>query len=288
MNISTEHLTLARTRRPGLCTRRHGVLRRARSALATVSVLVSLCVPVFASAGDPPHWLYGEDFASGTANSLETWGDPVPAVAADALANNGQALRYRFQRGFENYNGAFRFVQSGHRVMHVRLRLRQDVGADNSGIQKIVRYRGLIDGEGDRPMGTFNFQWGELLFFGDDFGNGQNHVQTLVSTHGPNSFRGQYRYLETRIDYSDRSLQRFSAWVDGLQVLDGAVPLSPALPTSTQVEGIMFLGTFNDPADTRSDWIDEIVIATSYIGLDPGAGDALFANGFEPAARSAQ
>ena len=51
---------------------------------------------------------------------------------------------------------------------------------------------------------------------------------------------------------------------------------------------MMALGTFNEPADTRSDWIDEIVIATSYIRLDPKAGAALFGYDFEAAALSAQ
>lgn len=260
---------------------------RSAHTLAAALAMALVCLSVFtgARAGDPPHWLYSEDFADGNAKSLDTWGEPAPAVAADALARNGLALRYQWQSGFENYNGAFRFIDGTHSVLHVRLRLRQDADADNSGIQKIVRYRAVIDGDGDRPVGTFNFQWGELLFFGDDFGNGQNHVQSQVATHGPDTFRGQYRYVETRLDYSDRSIQRFSAWVDGVQVLSGAVPLSPALPVSTRVEGVMLLGTFNEPADTRSDWIDEIVIATSYIGIASIAEGSLFADGFEPLTR---
>lgn len=249
-----------------------------RSGFAALIAMTSSFVP----AGGVSEVLFSEDFASGNADSLLTWGSPSPTVADDVLASNGQALRYQWQHGFENYNGAFRTLDGEHRVVHVRLRLRQDLAADNGGIQKIVRYRGNIDGIGDRAVGTFNFQWGSLLFFGDDFGNGNNHVQTLVASHGPDTFRGQYRYLETRLDYSDPTEQRFRAWVDGTLVIDGVVPLATVMPPSTRLEGVMFLGTFNDPADTRSDWIDDIVIATSYIGIDGPGNDLIFASGFDP------
>lgn len=246
------------------------------------SMLLSLCIALAgepARAGSLPTVLYSEDFTSSSTAGLLTWGSPPPAVANDALALDGKALRYQWQSGFENYNGAFRNIGGEHRVLHVRLRLRQDADASHAGIQKIVRYRANINGTGDRAVGTFNFQWNTLLFYGDDFGDGNNHVQTQVATHGPDSFRGQYRYLETRLDYSDPTRQRFRAWVDGSLVIDNAVTLSPPIPASMRLEGVMFLGTFNHPADTRSDWIDDIVIATGPIGL-PGP-DRIFASGFE-------
>jgi len=258
-------------------------MRSTRDSLICSScVLLSLigalaCEP--ARSGSLPSVLYSEDFTNSSTAGLLTWGSPPPAVANDALALNGKALRYQWQSGFENYNGAFRNLGGEHRVLHVRLRLRQDAGASNAGIQKIVRYRANINGTGDRAVGTFNFQWNTLLFNGDDLGDGNNHVQTLAATHGPNTFRGQYRYLETRLDYSDPAVQRFRAWVDGSLVIDNAVALGSPIPASTRLEGVMFLGTFNNPADTRSDWIDDIVIATGPIGLP--ASDLIFASGFE-------
>jgi hypothetical protein len=251
-------------------------LRQTLSA-AAIGLLALLATATGARVGGP--LLFHEDFSAGHANSLLTWGDPAPAVAADPLAADGMALRYRWQEGFENYNGAFRALAGAPRTLHVRLRLRQDAGADNSGIQKIVRFRANVDGVDDRAVGTFNFQWGSLLFNGDDFGDGNNHPQAAatLTSHGPDSFRGGYRYLEVRLDYGEPGTQRFGAWVDGLQVIDGAVALSQPWPASGWLEGVMVLGTFNDPADTRSDWIDEIRIATGYIGVD-----RVFASDFEP------
>ncbi len=85
-----------------------------------------------------------------------------------------------------------------------------------------------------------------------------------------------------------RQFSKSFGWVDGQQVLDGAVSLSSALPASAQIEAGKALGTFNEPADVRGDWVDVTVIATGCIGLEPGAGDALFVNGFEAVALSAQ
>lgn len=274
-------MTATRSERPRRPDRRGRARPRPPRRRWPALAAAALCLPLSASAagGGAQPLLFAEDFGAGHANSLLTWGDPAPAVGPDPLAGNGLALRYRWQRGFENYNGAYRALAGMQRTLHVRLRLRQDTGADNSGIQKIVRFRADIAGVGDRAVGTFNFQWGTLLFNGDDLGDGNNHPQAAatVASHGPDTFRGGYRYLEVRLDYSQPDMQRFSAWVDGLQVLDGAVPLSSPWPASGRLEGVMFLGTFNAPADTRSDWIDEIRIGSAYFGVD-----TLFASGFEP------
>lgn len=197
-----------------------------------------------------------------TTGGLETWGSPAPAIADDPLAKDSKALRYQWRSGAENYNGSYvnlvRLAGALQSKVCIRIRLRQDQVAANGGIQKIIRFRG----EGDRPIGTVNIQWGRWLFFGDSLGDGQNHMQSpaLLDTLGPDTLRGKYRYVEACADHSGP--HHVWVWVDGQLVIDYAGGYN-----APPIHGAHILGTFNAPADSRADWVDEIVVSRSRIGI---------------------
>lgn len=214
--------------------------------------------------------LFSTDFASGTASSIlsAVWGGKLPTVASDSTAMSGRSLQFDWDPGFENYNGVFKTIPGTRRKLHVRIRLKQGPGGSNRGIQKIIRFRPSIDGV-ERAAGTVNFQWGTILFGGDDFGTGETYSQSQaqVATHGPDTFVGRWRYLEAMLDYSDLSVQKFAVWVDGTKIIDGSVPLRSPLPASLNMNGVMILGTFNGPATDRMDYIDKIDISANYMGV---------------------
>lgn len=192
----------------------------------------------------------------------EVWGSPAPSVANDSLAADGKALRYQWRSGPENYNGAYvdlqRLTGKLQPKVCMRLRLRQDATARNGGIQKIIRFRGA----NDRPIGTVNIQWGQWLFYGDSLGDGENHTQTsaTLAALGPDTLRGRYRYVEACVDHTGP--HHVWVYVDGQLVIDYAGGYS-----APPVHGMHVLGTYNEPADTRSDWVDEIVVSRSRIGI---------------------
>jgi hypothetical protein len=215
--------------------------------------------------------LFSTDFATGTAGQIfdEVWGANLPTVVADATALSGRSLRFDWDSGFENYNGAVKVVTgTNRRKLHVRVRLKQAGGADNGGIQKIIRFRPDINGV-EATAGTVNFQWGDILFYGDSYGDGNNHVQSTMTqaTHGPDTFRGQWRYLEVMLDYTDLSVQHVMVWVDGTLVLDDQIPLNSPMSATLNMNRVMFLGTFNSPADDRFDYVDKIDISASFMGI---------------------
>jgi hypothetical protein len=206
--------------------------------------------------------LFSTDFATGTVNTIldNAWGDKVPEIVADPTAMSGRSLRFDWDTGFENYNGVWKKVPGNHRKLHVRIRLKQGPGGTNSGIQKIIRFRPTIN-SAERAAGTFNFQRGRILFYGDDFGSGENTDQTDTATHGPDSFVGQWR------DYTDLSVQKFAAWVDGKKIIDSSVQLRTPMPSNLNNHAVMILGTFNSPATNRYDYIDKIDISANYMGV---------------------
>jgi len=218
--------------------------------------------------------LFSTDFGVRIPAELATWGNPAPSRQSDPDALNGWGLRYSFHSGYENFNGAalshnIAFPPGGRKRMFCRIRFKLGPNANINGIQKILRFRGVVNGVTERPMGTLNIQWGDFLFFGDNYGNGQNHTQipSTKQTHGPQTFRDQYRWLEFMVDYSDPSRQAFKAWVDGTLVLEGSVNLNPPMPANLNMNYIMFLGTYNEPAATRQDWIDRIDVSDEYMGV---------------------
>lgn len=212
--------------------------------------------------------LFSSDFASGTSGSIfnVAWGDKVPTVIADPSAPSGRSLRFDWDSGFENYNGVFKTVAGTHKKLYVRVLLKQGTGGSNGGIQKVIRFRPQINGT-EAAAGTINFQWNNILFFGDSYGDGANHTQTDSATHGPNTFVGRWRYLEVMLDYSNPSVQHVAAWVDGAKVLDKKISLRTPMPSSLNMNGVMFLGTFNGPASDRFDYIGKVDISTTYLGV---------------------
>lgn len=223
--------------------------------------------------------LYSNDFTTGT-SGLVRWGNPEPVRAMDPAALDGWALRYDWvarepQDPRENYNGAslnhnIASPPGGRKSMYCRIRFR--LGSANAridGIQKIIRYRSIINGVSDIYSGTLNIQWGTFLFNGDNYGNGNNHVQfaNTINSHGPATFRNTYRWLEFFLSYENPSRQVARAWVDGTLIIDTTVNLNTPMPSNQNMNYIMFLGTYNNPADTRSDWIDKIDVSDSFMGV---------------------
>lgn len=212
--------------------------------------------------------LFSTDFSSGILTSILSmaWGEKLPTIVTDSTALSGRALRFDWDPGFENYNGVFQRVTGNHRKLHVRILLKQGPGGTNSGIQKIIRFRPQINGA-EAAAGTVNFQWGNILFGGDNYGDGNNHIQSNASTHGPDTFVNRWRYLEVMLNYSDLSVQHIAIWVDGTKVLDKKIQLQSPMPSSLNMNGVMFLGTFNGPATDRFDYIGKIDISKDYMGI---------------------
>lgn len=212
--------------------------------------------------------LFSTDFTSGTLSSLmsSVWGERPPTIVADDTATGGRSLRFDWDPGYENYNGVFKRISGTHKKLHVRLRMKQGPGGTNRGIQKIIRFRPQINGQ-ERAAGTVNFQWGQILFAGDDFGDRNNHVQSDTEAYGPDTFVNRWRWLEAMLDYSNPSVQHIAIWVDGHKVLDEKIRLSSPMPSSLNMNGVMIFGTFNAPATDRMDYIDKIDISANYMGV---------------------
>lgn len=229
--------------------------------------VTSTCVPT-QSGGVRNGDLFSTDFSSGTASSIfsAAWGSKMPQVVEDSSSPSGRSLRFDWDSGFENYNGVFRTVSGNRKKLHVRILLKQGPGGTNGGIQKIIRFRPQINGQ-EAAAGTVNFQWGDILFFGDSYGDGQNHVQTSSASHGPNTFVGRWRYLEAMLDYSNPSIQHIAVWVDGTKVIDSKIPLRSPMPSTLNMNGVMILGTFNGPAADRMDYIAKVDISENYLGV---------------------
>lgn len=233
----------------------------------------SVSTPCTSASAPPPSQggvrngeLFSTDFSSGLVQSIldVVWGGKTPSIISDATALSGRSLRFDWDPGFENYNGVFKKVSGTHKKLHARIHMKQGSGGTNGGIQKIIRFRPQVNGA-EVAAGTINFQWGKILFFGDDYGDGDNHVAS--SSVSPDSFVNKWRYLEVMLDYSNPSVQHVALWVDGSKVLDERIQLSSPMPSTLNMNGVMFFGTFNGPATDRYDYIDKIDISANYMGV---------------------
>jgi hypothetical protein len=235
---------------------------------SVVTVQAAAAPPPSGGGTVPQGTLFNANFDNGTLGALTSWGSPAPKVVSDPTANGGKAVQFDWRKGDEQNIGLLAQMSAGKKV-YVRVRYKQGANADNSGIKKTIRIRATIDGVSDRAIGTLDIQWGGWNFFGDDFGDGDNHFQTVasVATAGPDTFRGVWRYLEFMVDYTTAGYQKAKVWVDGVQVLDASVKLSQAVPSNMNIDWVYLASVFNGPSDTRSEWFDDVAISTDYIGV---------------------
>jgi hypothetical protein len=240
------------------------------SGLITATSTVSVqSAPTGGGSGIVPLGsLLNTNFDNGTLGALTSWGSPAPKVVSDPTANGGKAVQFDWKSGAEQNIGLLAEMSAGKKV-HVRVRYKQGANADNSGIKKTIRIRATIDGVSDRAVGTLDIQWGGWNFFGDDFGDGDNHFQTDASraTAGPDTFRGVWRYLELMVDYSTIGYQKAKVWVDGVLVLDTTIKLAQNVSSNMNIDWVYLASVFNGPSDTRSEWFDDLAVSTDYIGV---------------------
>lgn len=228
--------------------------------------------PVEESAPIESGDIYSHDFAGGSKGGLFTWGDPEPAVVADATSASGYSLRYQWQSGYENYNGAFYTFGSSpaRKHVYVRIRYKKQAGASISGIQKQLRFRGTIDnGANEIAIGTVNTQSSRWRF-GE---NGSVWDSPSDSDYGPARSVGEWVWLEALLDFRTAGRLIFKLWCDGELVIDvddnnpsGNANAGTQNP-NFRMHGIMFLGTYNGPADSRYDWISRIDVGTEFMGV---------------------
>jgi hypothetical protein len=236
------------------------------TATSTVTVQASASTGNLGNA--PLGKLLNANFDDGGLDGLSPWGSPSPHVVSDATARGGKAVQFDWRSGAEQNIGLLAKVNAGKKV-HVRVRYKQGAGADNSGIKKTIRVRATIDGVSDRAIGTLDIQWGRWNFFGDDFGDGNNHFQNSGSeaTAGPDTFRGTWRYVELMVDYSTVGYQKARIWVDGTLVLDASIKLSQNMSSNMNIDWVYLASVFNGPSNTRSEWFDDVAVSTDYIGV---------------------
>ena len=247
----------------------------AGTKVVTVTVLgvASSNLPSVEAGGAPPATLYSWDFNNGTYDDLLTY-QIDPGIAADGTAVAGYSVQFDWTSGAEYTQILAYAPTTQYKKLHIRFRYKQDATTNNSGIKKTVRYRANIGGTGGQAVGTFNIQSDGFLFFGDNYGNGLNEWQSGYGTgdaiyvdNHPDTFQSTWRYIEAMVDYTDTSRQKAKMWIDGVLVIDRDLALGTPVPDSLYFERVWMLSTFNNPADTRSEWIDSVVIATGTIGM---------------------
>ena len=226
-----------------------------------------------AGGGAPPTTLFSHQFADSTYGGLATY-QVTPGIVTDATALSGKSVQLDWTSGAE-YAQIISFPPAtSYKKLYIRIHYKQDATADNSGIKKTIRFRGNVGGVGGKALGTFNIQSGRFLFYGDDYGNGQNENQTgylgsdpIFVDNKPDTLRSTWRYLEMMVDYTDTAKQVASMWIDGTLIISRDLAISPSIDSSAYFEKIWVFSTFNSPKDNRSEWLGEVVVSTAVIGM---------------------
>jgi len=147
----------------------------------------------------------------------------------------------------------------------VRIRYKQQAGADNDNIKKTIRFRATVGGVDNTPVGTCDIYHLQFIHFGDDYGDALNHFQTAGLI--PDDFAGSYHWLEYMVDYTDLNKQVFKIWTDGDVALDDFVNLSTPMSSDIDLSAVTIMTIFNTPADDRYDWIDKVDVSASFMGV---------------------
>lgn len=223
--------------------------------------------------------VYSNGFDTGLFGLFLPWGGTGVAIVPDATANGGRSLQMTWVStaglGWDQDQGIEFIHRDSDRKLHIRFRYKQSDLANNGGIKKTVRFRGDINGDGYRAVGTFNIQWNCFLFYGDDFAiapwninqNGCGTSDPAFTANSPNTLRNRWRYLEMMLDYTEPGHQKAAMWVDGVQVINYDGILTTPMPSSAVLRRIWLASTFNSPGNARVEWYDDVVISRSYIGV---------------------
>lgn len=191
--------------------------------------------------------IWFNNFDDGDLKGLTLWGTPSPKIVTDPTATGGKALAVIWSRGENNRGAAISFAPEP--AVAVRFRYKAPHGANVSGIMKLIRFRG----PGDRAIGTINIQWGQFLFFGDDFGDGANHPAAGAS---PASCVSQWCWVEATLDLSQPGHRHIQLSINDRRILDYV----DVIPWTKGIATVYFTGVFNDPGDSRIDLIDEATV----------------------------
>jgi len=182
----------------------------------------------------------------------------APAIVTDGTATGGKSVQMNWVGGQNNNKGVLCWVPGGARpVVHVRFRYKLPATADISGIMKLIRFRG----PGDKAIGTFNIQASQWLHWTDDFTDGANHFATGST---PDEALDTWIWVEAMADWSSGTSGVFKLWINDVLRLDYT---RSGVSYSDGIESVYLWGYFNNPADSRSEWIDQFAMGTVFIGM---------------------
>jgi len=202
-------------------------------------------------------------FDDGSFGPLAPWvtwpiGSTPATIVADATAIGGKSVRMSWVGGDNNNKGVLVTVPGGPRQkIHVRFRYKLPAGANISGIMKLIRFRGPAD----KAIGTIDIFGGQWLHWTDDLTDGANH---FASGSTPADALDTWIWVEAMADWSAFTSGVFRLWIDGELVLDYT---RSGVSYSGGIQTIYLWGYFNSPAETRNEWIDQVAVGTSYIGI---------------------
>jgi len=203
--------------------------------------------------------LLAVDFENGL-GGIQPWntapaGAP-PSIVPDPLGGN--RLQMTWTGNAANNRGALIRLATAQPKVHIRFRYALPADANVWGIMKLIRFRG----PGDKAIGTLNVQSNQWLHWGDDLTDGANHVAT-GSTPGAAAV-GKRCWVEFAMDYTTGTSGHAQVWIDGTKVLDYT---RTGIAYTSGIAALYLWGYFNEPAQSRSEWIDNVVVATNYIGV---------------------
>lgn len=215
---------------------------------------------------------YQNDFSVGL-NGIAVWNQYPGGWAAPSIVNG--ALRIQWGPAADNNNRGAKLDFAAKQVVCVRIRYRINAPAQfGTRIMKLLRFRG----PGDKAVGTLDI-WGANLAWGGDDLDGGNQNYFLTNSN-PSQFVGTWKYIEQCLDFAS-SPGNFRA----RSYIDGVLASDVTRPSGTYTGGIASVylwGYFNNPADSRTEEIDEVVFSTAYVGVPaaPPSGEVLFTDAF--------
>lgn len=214
--------------------------------------------------------------------TMQQDGALIQTVVSDATSTGGgRSLKFDWQdNGGEDQISRISFygLPVGTRTLYARMRYKIAAGTSNVDVvKKTFRFRGWKNGTDPAPCGTFNIQNGHWLFAGDDYSQAPYNIpqnEGTLGSFGPDTFIDNWRTIETMVSYPGSGIQLAKMWVDGTEILtyagDLTAPSGPAVPSDNPslfyIKDMYFNDTYNDSLP-RTEWIDDVVVSDSYIGL---------------------
>jgi len=208
---------------------------------------------------------FAENFDDGSLDpGMSVWnsspaGQP-PAIVDDGTALGGRSLRISWAGGADNSQGAKVAIPGGAGpAVFVRFRYRLPENASLVGFMNLIRFRG----PGDKAIGSLSIANGLWSFGGEDLADSSEHPATGST---PADCLGQWCWIEASMDYSAGTAFHANVWVNGIEVLDYT---RSGISYPGGIEAVEVWGGFQAPAESRSEWVDELAVGTHYQGLPP-------------------